>query len=63
METCTQTKLKQAVYRVFWKNQAVLSGKQYTSKEKESTKFIFKQILTTVFGVFLNIDTRSHALN
>ena len=63
METCSQTKLKQAVYRVFWKNPAVLSGKRYTSKEKRSTKFIFKQILYTVFGVFLEIDTRSHAVN
>ena len=30
---------------------------KYTSKEKKSTKFIFKQILNTVFGVFLKIDT------
>ena len=30
--------------------------------EKRSTKFIFKQILHTVFGVFLQIDTRSHGL-
>ena len=37
-------------------------GKKYTSKEKKSTKFIFKQILNTVFGVFLKIDTRSHGL-
>ena len=35
---------------------------KYTSKEKKSTKFIFKQILNTVFGVFLKIDTRSHGL-
>ena len=34
---------------------------KYTSKEKKSTKFIFKQILNIVFGVFLKIDTRSHA--
>ena len=34
-----------------------------TSKEKKSTKFIFKQILNTVFGVFLKIDTRSHGLD
>ena len=31
-------------------------------KIKKSTKFIFKQILNTVFGVFLKIDTRSHGL-
>ena len=37
-------------------------GKKYTSKEKKSTKFIFKQILYTVFGVFLKTDTRSHGL-
>lgn len=37
-------------------------GKKYTSKEKKSTKFIFKQILNTVFGVFLKIDNRSHGL-
>ena len=37
-------------------------GKKYTSKEKKSTKFIFNQILNTVFGVFLKIDTRSHRL-
>ena len=28
-------------------------------KEKNSTKFIFKQILNTVFGVFLKIDNRA----
>ena len=38
-------------------------GKKYTSKEKKSTKFIFKQILNTVCGVFLKIDTRSHRLD
>ena len=32
-------------------------------KIKKSTKFIFKQILNTVFGVFLKIDTRSHGLD
>ena len=36
--------------------------KKYTSKEKRSTKFIFKQILNTVFGVFLKIDTRSYGV-
>ena len=35
-------------------------GEKYTSKEKKSTKFIFKQILDTVFGVILKIDNRSH---
>ena len=34
-------------------------GKKYTSKEKKSTTFIFKEILNTVFRVFLKIDTRS----
>ena len=37
--------------------------KKYTSKEKKSTKSIFKQILNTVFGVFVKIDTRSHGLD
>ena len=36
--------------------------KKYTSQEKKSTIYIFKQILNTVFGVFLEIDTRSHGL-
>ena len=36
--------------------------KKYTSKEKKSIKFIFKQILNTIFGVFLKMDTRSHGL-
>ena len=48
---------------MFLKNPAVLSGKKYTSKEKKSTKFILKQILNTIFGVFLKIDTRSHGLD
>ena len=38
-------------------------GKKYTSKEKKSTKFIFKQILNTVCGVFLEMYTRSHGLD
>ena len=37
--------------------------KKYTSKGKKSTTFIFKQILNTVCGVFLKIDTRSHGLD
>ena len=45
---------------MFWKKPALLNGKKYTSKEKKSTKFIFKQILNTVFGVILKIDNRSH---
>ena len=32
-------------------------------KEKNSTKFIFKQISNTVFSVFLKIDTRSHGVD
>ena len=50
---------------MFWKNPAVLNGKKNTctSKEKKSTKFIFKQILDTVFGAFLKIDTRSNGLD
>ena len=32
-------------------------------KGKKSTKFIFKQILNTAFGVFLKIDTRCHGLD
>ena len=40
-----------------------LSSMVITSKEKKSTKFIFKQILNTVCGVFLKIDTRSHGLD
>ena len=35
-------------------------GEKYTSQEKKSTTFIFKQILNTVFGVILKIDNRSH---
>ena len=34
-----------------------------TSKEKKATKFIFKQILNTVCGVFFKNDTRSHGLD
>ena len=34
-----------------------------TLKEKNLTKFIFKQISNTVFGVFLKIDTRSLGLD
>ena len=34
-----------------------------TLKEKNLTKFIFKQISNTVFGVFLKIETRSHGLD
>ena len=32
-------------------------------QRKKKIKFIFKQILNTVFGVFLKIDTRSHGLD
>ena len=46
----------------FFEKTRLFYGKKYTSKEKQSTKFIFKQILNTVFGVFLKIDTRSHGL-
>ena len=35
----------------------------FFQRKKKSTKFIFKQILNTVFGVFLKIDTRSHGLD
>ena len=42
------------------KNPAVLNCNYF--KGKKSTKFIFKQILNTVCGVFLKIDTRSHGL-
>ena len=39
----------------FEKKPAVLSGKQYTSKDKKSTKFIFKQIFKHCFrGIFKN---------
>ena len=44
------------------KKPGCLNGKKYTLKEKKSTKFIFKQILNTVFGVFFKSDTRSHGL-
>ena len=40
-----------------------LNGKNIYFKEKNSTKFIFKQISNTVFGAFLKIDTRSHGLD
>ena len=36
--------------------------KNILQRKKNSTKFIFKQILNTVFGVFFKIDTRSHGL-
>ena len=36
--------------------------KNIRKRKKNSTKFIFKQILNTVFGVFFKIDTRSHGL-
>ena len=36
--------------------------KNILQRKKKSTKFIFKQILNTVFGVVLKIDTRSHEL-
>ena len=35
----------------------------YFKGKKNSTKFIFKQILNTVFGAFLEIDTRSQGLD
>ena len=54
METCSQTKLKQAVYRVFWKKPAVLNGEKYTSKEKKSTKFIFTDFKYCFPGIFKN---------
>ena len=41
---------------------AVSMVKNILQRKKNSTKFIFKQILNTVFGVFLKIDTRSHGL-
>ena len=31
-------------------------------QRKKANKLIFKQILNTVFGVFLKIDTRGHGL-
>ena len=36
--------------------------KNILPRKKKSTKFIFKQILNTVCGVFLKIDIRSHGL-
>ena len=36
--------------------------KNILQTKKKSTNFIFKQILDTVFGVFLKIDARSHGL-
>ena len=62
MEPVSKPNLNRLFIGCFEKNPAVLSRKKYTSKEKKSTKFIFKQILNTVSGVFLKIDTRSHGL-
>ena len=56
---------KPNLYRLFigcFEKTRLFYGKKYTSKEKKSTKSIFNQILNTVFGVFLKIDTRSHGL-
>ena len=72
---CLRTGLKLAVFTVFFtyyqlssfkrylngngKKNSCLHNEKYTLKEKKLTKFIFKQILNTVFGVFLKIDNRA----
>ena len=63
METCFQTLLNKLFIGCFEKTRLSSTVKNYFKGKKKSTKFIFKQILNTVFGVFLKIDTRSHGLD
>ena len=62
MEPVSKPNLNRLFIGCFEKTRLSSMVKKYTSKEKKSTKFIFKRILNTVCGVFLKIDTRSHGL-
>ena len=62
METCSQTKLKQAVIGCFEKNRLSSMVKNILQRKKNPPN-LFSQILNTVFLVFLKIDTRSRGLD